>query len=77
MEDGTPLSMIVKTMVEFAQIQEAAMEVVHGKHGLSDASDPDITLCTIIQKLISLRSVIDEVRCPSILEHPHRFPAVI
>ncbi|GKZ78305.1 hypothetical protein AnigIFM56816_001863 [Aspergillus niger] len=62
LEDGTPLSMIVKTMIEFAQIQEVAMEVVHGKHGLSDASDPDITLCTIIQNLISLRSVIDE-RC--------------
>ncbi|GLB12258.1 hypothetical protein AtubIFM57258_009539 [Aspergillus tubingensis] len=61
MESGA-LSLIVKTVVELAQIQEAAMEVVHRNHGLSDISDVDTTLDAAIQNLASLRGVIDE-RC--------------
>ncbi|RAH59525.1 hypothetical protein BO85DRAFT_510316 [Aspergillus piperis CBS 112811] len=61
MESGA-LSLIVKTMVELAQIQEAAMDVVHRNHGLSDISDVDTTLDAAIQNLASLRGVIDE-RC--------------
>ncbi|GLB15994.1 hypothetical protein AtubIFM61612_005827 [Aspergillus tubingensis] len=60
MESGA-LSLIVKTVVELAQIQEAAMEVVHRNHGLSDISDVDTTLDAAIQNLASLRGVIDEV----------------
>ncbi|RAK85828.1 hypothetical protein BO79DRAFT_272109 [Aspergillus costaricaensis CBS 115574] len=61
LESGA-LSLIVKTVVELAQIQEAAMEVVHRNHGLSDISDVDTTLDAAIQNLASLRGVIDE-RC--------------
>ncbi|PYH70218.1 Zn(II)2Cys6 transcription factor [Aspergillus vadensis CBS 113365] len=61
MESGA-LSLIVKTVVELAQIQEAAMEVVHRSHGLSDISDVETPLDAAIQNLASLRAVIDE-RC--------------
>ncbi|PYI07689.1 hypothetical protein BO78DRAFT_442994 [Aspergillus sclerotiicarbonarius CBS 121057] len=62
LDDGVPLSMIFKTMIELAQVQEAAMELICGRHGLSDRNDFATRLGAIIQDLVSLRSAIDE-RC--------------
>ncbi|GKZ24969.1 hypothetical protein AbraCBS73388_011992 [Aspergillus brasiliensis] len=54
--------MIMKSMVELAQVQGAAMELVCGQLGPMDRDSLATKLGAIIQDLMSLRSVIDE-RC--------------
>ncbi|GKZ48425.1 hypothetical protein AbraIFM66951_000486 [Aspergillus brasiliensis] len=60
--DNIPLAMIMKSMVELAQVQGAAMELVCGQLGPMDRDSLATKLGAIIQDLMSLRSVIDE-RC--------------
>ncbi|PWY89625.1 hypothetical protein BO94DRAFT_565393 [Aspergillus sclerotioniger CBS 115572] len=62
LDDGVPLGMIVKTVVELAQVQEAALELICGRNGPSDRNKVATKLGAIVQDLVSLRSVIDE-RC--------------
>ncbi|PYI36836.1 hypothetical protein BP00DRAFT_483160 [Aspergillus indologenus CBS 114.80] len=65
MDDGISLSMIAKTMVELAEIQEAALELFYRGAGPGDTSSPATELDGMIQQLDSMKTVIEERRTSS------------
>ncbi|KAL4815769.1 hypothetical protein BDW67DRAFT_185489 [Aspergillus spinulosporus] len=63
MEGEAALGVIAKTVVELAEIQEAALEIIHARSVLvGNVDETAAKLDAVIQQLVSLKIVIDE-RC--------------
>ncbi|PYH88053.1 hypothetical protein BO71DRAFT_489067 [Aspergillus ellipticus CBS 707.79] len=65
LEHGVPLGLIVKTVVELAQIQDQAMEIYHQSGQRADSSEQAAKLGSLTQEMLSLHDTITERRVSS------------
>ncbi|PWY88539.1 hypothetical protein BO70DRAFT_385681 [Aspergillus heteromorphus CBS 117.55] len=65
LEHGVPLGLIVKTVVELAQIQDQAMEIYHHGQGPEDAGEQAAKLSSLAREMVSLHATITERRVSS------------